>query len=255
MWIEIETLTTTLCLLFGGVEWTIRNGSQWQQAHGCSTNLLAIGLSFSMRDRWSPQYPALDALYKQDLHTEFLHPVLAPLKSGPGRRPELDLAVIGTYPQIVCAVESKWVGVDGIKIEDVVWDLIRLELVAHQAKADAFFVLAGRRKHLKAFFASKAFFGKKRKPGGPFRTILKMRSQPRMGIRHPAPEREGLFQKLFADYQDVSFPDALATTVAERYPEICPNFQYQAYAWRVHVPPKMGRFYPRDHKLYGISQS
>jgi hypothetical protein len=203
----------------------------------------------------TPISAALNTIYKQNLHTEFLHPVLAPLKSGPGRRPELDFAVVETYPQIICAVETKWVGADGIKIEDVVWDLLRLELVAHQAKADAFFVLAGRRKHLKAFFSSKAFLGKKRKPSSPFRTILKMRSQPKMGIRNPAPEREGLFQKLFADYQDLSFPDALGTSVGERYPDFCPNFQYQAYAWRVHVPPKIGRFYPRDHKLYRLPEA
>jgi hypothetical protein len=203
----------------------------------------------------APISAALNTIYKQNLHTEFLHPILAPLKSGPGRRPELDFAVVGTYPQIVCAVETKWVGADGIKIEDIVWDLLRLELVAHQAKADAFFVLAGRRKHLKALFASKAFLGKKRKPSSPFRTILKMRSQPRTGIRHPAPERERLFQRLFTNYQDVSFPDALVSSVPERYPDVCPNFQYQAYAWRIVAPRKIGRFYPRDHKLYSSPQT
>jgi hypothetical protein len=200
----------------------------------------------------TPISATLDTIYKKKLYTEFLHPVLAPLKTGPGRRPEIDFAVIETYPQVICAVESKWVGADGLKIEDVVWDLLRLELVAHQAEADAFFVLAGRRKHLKAFFASKAFLGKRKKPNGPSRTILKMQSQPKTGVRHPAPGRETLFHKLFADYQNVSFPDALAMSVPERYPDICPNFQYQAYAWRVHAKKKIGRFYPRDHELYRL---
>jgi hypothetical protein len=216
-------------------------------------NSRAIVRDYLMRVRSSHQISAaLDVIYKKSLHTEFLHPVLAPLKTGPGRRPELDFVVVETYPRIVCAVESKWVGADGIKVEDVVWDLLRLELVANEAKADAFFVLAGRRKHLKAFFSSKAFLGKRRKANSPYRTILKMHSQPRMGIRHPAPERADLFHKLFTDYQDVSFPEVLVTSVAEKYPEICPNFQYQAYAWRVHVPLKVTRFYPRDHKLYSL---
>ncbi len=109
-------------------------------------------------------------------------------------------------------MESKWIGATGIKIEDVVWDLLRLELIAQEAKADAFFALAGRRRHLNAFFASKAFLGRKRNSSGKFRTILKMRSEPKINIRNPLPERNELFQKLFADYQDLSFPDALAAS-------------------------------------------
>jgi hypothetical protein len=67
----------------------------------------------------TPVSAALDTIYKQKLHTEFLHPVLASIMSGPDRRLELDFAVIGTYPQIACAVETKWVGADGIRVEDV----------------------------------------------------------------------------------------------------------------------------------------
>jgi hypothetical protein len=166
-----------------------------------------------------------------------------------GRRPEVDFVVVQNYPKIICAVESKWVGAAGIKMEDVIWDVLRLELIAHTENADAYFVLAGRRRHVGEFLSSKAFTGTVRSKGK-IRTILKMRPQPRIKITNPLPERQAQFQKVLADYQNLSFPAEIATSVGEMYPETCPNFQYQAYAWRVLAPGSVRRFYPRDHKLY-----
>jgi len=76
---------------------------------------------FNERSVVTPISNVLKAVYKHDVHTEFLHPVLAPLKSGPGRRPEVDFAVVQKYPEIICAVETKWVGAAGIKMEDLLW--------------------------------------------------------------------------------------------------------------------------------------
>lgn len=221
-------------------------GASLQYEFACERSSL-----FNERSLVTPISNVLKTVYKHDVHTEFLHPVLAPLKSGPGRRPEIDFAVVQNYPEIICAVESKWVGAQGIKMEHVLWDILRLELVAHTAKADAYFVLAGRRKHLNMFLTSKAFIGKVRSKGK-VRTILKMRPQPKIGITNPLPERTSLFQKVLVEYQDLSFPSALATSLAQVYPETCPNFQYQAYVWRVLAPASTPRFYPRAHKLYGL---
>ena len=132
--------------------------------------------------------------------------------------------------------------------------MLRLELIAHSAKADAYFVLAGRRKHLGDFLDSKAFVGQVRSKGK-VQTILKMRPQPRIKITNPLPEREGLFQKVLAEYQNLSFPVEVSTTVGQMYPETCPTFQYQAYAWQIHFPPSMRRFYPRAHKFLPVTTS
>jgi hypothetical protein len=221
-------------------------GAWLQYEFACQRDTL-----FNERSLVTPISNVLKTVYKHEVHTEFLHPVLAPLKSGPGRRPEIDFAVVEKYPEIICAVETKWVGADGVKMEDLLWDVLRLELIAHTARADAYFVLAGRRKHLADFLHSKAFVGQARSKGK-IRELLKMRSQPKTKIANPVPERKELFQKVFAEYQDLSFPAELATSVAEFYPEACPTFQYQAFAWQVHVPGSMRRFYPRDHKLYSL---
>src|SRR4051794_21458402 len=91
---------------------------------------------FSERYMSVPIAEALGSIYKADIHSEFLHPVLAPHKSGRGRRPEVDFAVVETFPKIRAVVESKWVGRNGVSSEDVLWDLLRLETIASAEGAD-----------------------------------------------------------------------------------------------------------------------
>src|SRR5262249_8205570 len=83
---------------------------------------------------------------------EYKHPVLAPLAKGAGRRPEVDFVICESYPTISLAVESKWVGQSEPSVESILWDLIRLELIAHQEEARCFFVLGGKRSALETLF-------------------------------------------------------------------------------------------------------
>ena len=206
---------------------------------------------FNERCMSAPIASGLYAIYKQEVRSEYLHPVLAPLMSGPGRRPEVDFAVISTYPEVTCVLESKWVGSTGVKLEDVAWDLLRLELIAHQSRAAAFFLMAGRRKHLEAFLGSKAFLGR-RTTAGKYRTILSLKKhpQPKIRIADALPDRKPLFRKILSSYQGVSFPIHISTSVAHAYPKSCPMFQYQALVWQIHAPLTTARFLPRNHKFY-----
>jgi len=121
----------------------------------------ACGRSALFNERYLsvPIANALYSVYKDEVRSEYLHPVLAPAKRGPGRRPEVDFALVHNYPHVSCVLESKWVGANGLTAEDILWDLLRLELIAYHTKAPAFFLLGGRRKHLERFFQSKAFLG------------------------------------------------------------------------------------------------
>lgn len=150
-------------------------------------------------------------------------PVLAPHKTGPGRRPEVDFATIRHYPAVTSVVESKWVGSGGILAADVLWDLLRLELIANASNVPAYFVLAGRRKYLKKFFASKAFLGNPTAQGK-YRHLLKLDHRP-TGIRIDSPndDRRKMFRKLFYDYQTVSFPSRISTSTPALYPGGLPN--------------------------------
>jgi hypothetical protein len=206
---------------------------------------------FNERCMSAPIASGLYAIYKQEVRSEFLHPVLGPVKSGPGRRPEVDFAVVKNYPHVSCVLESKWVGANGLSIEEIVWDLLRLELIVYNEKATGFFLMAGRRKHLESLFHSTAFVGKPTS-SGKYRRILKMarHRQSRIRVDSPTLDRQKIFQRLLTPYQDVSFPSVITTSVGHRYPEVCPMFQYQAYVWHVFAPTGTPRFYPRNHVGY-----
>jgi hypothetical protein len=133
---------------YSGKGWTPQISCRKPLALGSNTNLPADAQRYSMKRYMSvPIANALFAIYKQEVRSEFLHPVLANAMTGPGRRPEVDFAVINNYPNLSCVVESKWLGANGLSVEEVLWDLLRLELVAHYAKVPAFFLLGGRRRH------------------------------------------------------------------------------------------------------------
>jgi len=113
-----------------------------------------------------------------------------------------------------CAVETKWVGKNGLSAAEILWDLMRLELIAHHEGADAFFVLAGRRKHLEAFFESRAFLGSP-KADRSYRRLLKLDRgrNPRIRIDSPAADRLEIIKKLVADYQNLSFATRITTSI------------------------------------------
>jgi hypothetical protein len=194
---------------------------------------------------------ALSAVFGHEVRSEFLHPVLAPAMNGPGRRPEVDFAVVKHYPDLMCVVESKWVGSTGLTAADILWDLLRLELIAHNSKVPAYFVLAGRRKNLERFFNSKAFLGEQTLKRKDFRLLTLDNSwSPTIRVANPKEDRRPIFKKLFEGYPEISFPSRIATSAAQKYPLDCPMFQYQAYAWQIFASSSR-RFLPKSNRFYG----
>lgn len=194
---------------------------------------------------------ALATIYRNQVRSEYLHPVLAPTRQGPGRRPEVDFAVVANYPDVTCVLESKWIGKVGVSAGDILWDLLRLELIAHNSKAPAFFLLAGQRRVLDKFFESKTFLGAQTSAGR-HRPLLKLPGRRGGNIRVDTPnhDRQPAFNKLFRDYQRTSFTSQITTSRGVAYPESCPLYQYQAYAWQVLSPAEVPRFIPRNNRHY-----
>lgn len=209
---------------------------------------------FSERYISVPIANALHRIYRKDVWAEYQHPVLAKEMKGRGRRPEVDFAIVDPYPNAKCVLESKWVGSNGLSAEDVLWDLIRLELAAHHTGADAFFVLAGKKRDLQKFFDSKAFKGAP-DSRGKYRRLLKLdhRRNPRIRIDTPAKDRSATLKKLISPYQNLSFPSRITTSLGYCYPDTSPNYQYQAYSWQVLAPPGTARFEPKDHSFYCLA--
>jgi hypothetical protein len=93
---------------------------------------------------------------KNRASAEYTHTILSAHIKGPGKRPAVDFVVFSKYPKIEIAVESKWFGKTSVPVEDIVWDLVRLELLAHEG-ARCFFVFGGKRRNLSKLFSSQAF--------------------------------------------------------------------------------------------------
>ncbi|MEQ1769859.1 MAG: hypothetical protein ABL879_08460 [Devosia sp.] len=181
---------------------------------------------------------------------EFPHPVLAPLATGRGRRPEIDFVVRDPAGKIVLAVETKWAGRSIPSTEAVFWDLIRLEMIAHHEQARCLFVLAGQAGKLNTIFAHPAFSDIESKPR--HRPILRhdnnvLHSTPLVPL---VPVRFSMMKRIFNDYQQFRFPEAVVTRRTAPKPDAPKARDYQVFAWEV-IPKKTRReFRPGQSKYF-----
>jgi hypothetical protein len=89
--------------------------------HGCNTNKHAITQRFSGEKYLAhPIGNILSGQSGERTIAEFVHPVLAPMAHGPGRRPAIDFAVCDPYPKIAVGVESKWIGRAALDVGSIV---------------------------------------------------------------------------------------------------------------------------------------
>lgn len=186
-------------------------------------------------------------------HAEYKHPILAPLSIGAGRRPEIDFVVFENYPKISIAVESKWIGETKPSVKSILWDLIRLELIAQNYKARCFFVLGGKRSDLEAFFALKTFSGASNS-GQPRPLLLHTRNI--LHKIHLVPKdtsRIPLLKSLFESYQDMKFPHTIISRRSGPFPEGQPGKNPQVYVWEILPAHNRETFCPKNSAHYSLS--
>ena len=175
---------------------------------------------------------------------------------GAGRRPAIDFAVCEPHPKISVAVESKWIRRrTKISVESILWDLIRLELVAHYENAKCYFVLGGKRKNLKALFNASTFSDSatvrypkpllRHEQNGLHRVSL----VPTVGVRIP------MLKRLFKDYQDLEFPQFLVTQRSAPFPATQITNGFQVYVWQVTPTGRRDTFRPRNSRHYFDAQT
>lgn len=196
----------------------------------------------------------LGAYFGTTVHSEFEHPILSSLAHGPGRRPTLDFAVLDPYPSPIVVVESKWAGSASCTADAIVWDLLRLEMVAAKFGARAYFVLAGKRKDLQRLFASAAFQCTE-KSNGKSRPVLNTHSNSRRALRldAPSPARARVFRRALQGCEGIHIPVKFHVERTAPFPLTCANFEYQAYAWSVFPSKDRTTFDAGLHGLYRTS--
>jgi len=194
----------------------------------------------------------LSATFGDRILSEFKHPVLAPLMVGSGRRPAIDFVYCDPYPTIKIAVEAKWAGSSNTTVENIIWDLIRLEQVAYHYEATSIFLLAGRRDDLVKLITSVDFVGRK----GSFETqpILRtdLNTRLRLSLLPDSPYRIPLFRRLFRQLQNVPIPHRLYTVRTEPFPTNSPTSYFQVFAWTVQSSTNRKEFLPSNISHYRV---
>jgi len=190
----------------------------------------------------------LSANARSRVLAEFKHPVLSALGSGPGRRPEVDFVVCEDYPHISIAVESKWIGKTRPSDSAILWDLIRLEMLAHTG-ARCYFVLGGKRTSLDAFFKRPAIAGTEFKPARPM-LLKNSNAINRIALVPIQNHRRAILRKLLAPYQNHAFPHYIVTRRSAPFPLDPPVNRYQIYAWEVRSMGNRAIFRPENSAAY-----
>jgi len=110
---------------------------------------------FSERYLALPISQILTNHFSGNVEAEHNHPVLSKEKRR-GRPPQIDF-IVRDKKKITLVVESKWIGATTVKVSDVIWDCVRLELAANHYQCDSLFILAGEKGKIDKTLESKAF--------------------------------------------------------------------------------------------------
>lgn len=224
-------------------------GAWLQFQYACNNSGL-----FSEKYLAEPIGRILSSLTNERVMAEYPHPVLAPLATGSGRRPAVDFVVCEPYPDVKFAIESKWVGQTKPSVQSIAWDLIRLEQIAHLFGARCYFLLAGMKRSLDAYFDSDAFAG----PSPRTTTSRLLHAHKSISyevvLSATSPHRIKLLKDLFEPYQHVAFPHKLLARRTEPFPPQCKANQYQVYVWEVSSKKKREIFYPKNSNHYALKK-
>lgn len=181
---------------------------------------------------------------------EYRHPQLAPMMIGRGRRPEVDFVVRDAENKIMLAVESKWAGRTKLSTDAILWDMVRLELIAHHENARCIFILGGSKRKLDAVFAEPAFADSATKPHR--RPVLRHDNN----VQHSTPlvptvqVRIPMLKKLFASYGQFEFPEKVVSRRSAPSPADAKARDYQVYAWEILPAANRRTFRPGNSKHY-----
>lgn len=192
----------------------------------------------------------LSSRFPNRVLSEFDHPILAPIMSGPGRRPQVDFVYCEPYPTIRMAVETKWIGKTKVTVEDVLWDLIRLEMIAAEHNAECIFILGGQRGKLESFFRTQKFLGAPSAFGN--KPILNHKNvvQNIFPLVPSIPQRIPMLRKFFRTVPDIDYPQRLLTVRTDPFPSNPTLNSYQICAWRVLPMPNREVFRPSNSRRY-----
>jgi hypothetical protein len=194
----------------------------------------------------------LSGVYKERVTAEVNHPVLNEYKNWQGRPPQIDFCIFKKDKSIEIAVESKWIGDSKIIVGDIIWDLIRLELLANNFGTKCYFVLAGQKKKLQELFESDRFLEKR--SDNRTRPVLRLIRARKAAIRIDSPpvKRIKLIKSRLKQYPIILMPSSIPSGYPEIYPKECRNADFQVYVWEISTFKNKPRFKANESKIYNM---
>ncbi len=184
--------------------------------------------------------------------SEFRHPVLSSVTTGAGRRPTTDYVICDHDENVFLAIESKWVGRSSPTPRDILWDLIRLELIRHKFDASCYFILGGQKKKLTRLSESQGFIDKKRK--GWRKTLLRFDSNSQNTVKLDSTDvfRRPMLKEIYKNRQSVEFPVSLATCRGTPFPKESTNQDFVVFVWEL-VGKKAQLMKPKNNRHFHIN--
>jgi hypothetical protein len=193
---------------------------------------------FSEKYLATPVGQILSSRYDGRIKAEENHPILAQAGAD-GRPPQVDFVVTKADGSYAVVVESKWTGRSSISISQLIWDLVRLELIAFQSDAECYFVLGGFRKKIQPLLAQ-THFGLH-----PVHPVTK-KQKTNISIRlDQLPDAiSNSLHKRMLKYPTVRFPNIITCDFPHHYPPEGNNMTFQVFTWRVRPNKRARRAVP-----------
>jgi hypothetical protein len=178
--------------------------------------------------------------FEGSVEAECNHPVLSANKKV-GRPPQLDF-VIRNQKGTSLVVESKWIGATTVKVSDVIWDCVRLELATYHFRCDGLFILAGRKGQIDKTLNSKSF-NPKTSRGKPS-PVLNLNGHGRFSVNIQSPKKDfgPLLHKTLKMYPNVLFPRSFVCGTGIQTIKNAGPSDYVAAVW--HIKPEYNKRFP-----------
>ena len=164
--------------------------------------------------------------------SEYPHPFLNDSIGKKGRKASIDYVVVNKErSDIELAIETKWISSSTTLVKDIIRDLIRLELVARNCDASAYFILAGEKKSADRLFRSMAFIGDKNKPD----PILPIqgREQKTLRLANCQKHKGKIITAAVELFKNVDIGKSIHVTRFGEYPRDVKYNQFVVYGWRI----------------------
>jgi hypothetical protein len=195
---------------------------------------------FSEKYLSTPVGQILAGLHGVRIEAEVNHPILISDDST-GRRPQIDFAV-RTGGNWISVVETKWTGRSVLSLDQLLWDLLRLELLSFHHHIECYFVLAGFRKKLDLLLANTHFGPDNSKAIGAGTLITtKRKTNIALHLDRVSQTVQNALNNKKSKYPHVAFPNILTCDFPHSYPPTGNNMTFQVYAWRVYSNRKAQR--------------